>query len=462
MILMSEYNILDSDINLFLITNFLASFICTIWFLFIFRVRKYLFIKPSILVLFCSHVFLQWPLALFSTYCQKFLAEPITLQILIHSYIFFGLFIASGTFINESKETWARIISKPALSLESVFRDCFILLGFAVGFIIVYFNYNPFESTGIYAVFAKPENYDVMRDLSYNLLPLPMKYGLSILQSVLLPMIGSLAMYALVRDWKRITWRKALGYVMIIAVCIFFISLTGARYAVVKLLLSAFIVVFLFRAYKVSFLKMALGFGLILIPAALITLLREGKAFSLYTLADYLINGIIVHRILCTPLQVGLWHLQYSELHGFFGPGAIPKFGALFDMDPLIVPKIIGQYYLPNPNFETHSDCAYLLSYYSYFGLWSIPLSLILLLSLDWILKIYSRISISLLIPCVAVISVACLEFVQSDFTTILISHGFAITVLFFWFWDNLRKKPVFSLIFGDKRAVKVRHRSIP
>jgi len=94
------------------------------------------------------------------------------------------------------------------------------------------------------------------------------------------------------------------------------------------------------------------------------------------------------------------------------------------------VPNYIGLRYQPNAGPTVSAGAGYLLTYYSYFGVASLLISLIGLWLLDMAVYVYGKLSPSFLIPCVSAVSLSTLSFISSDYTTVLVTHGFAVTLI--------------------------------
>jgi len=421
---MEEYRLLETPVSAYLLFNLICTFFCALWLTRLFQTRRHLFLKPSLFVLAITHVFFQWPCFLFAGYVENFLPDPYPLALVIHGYVALGILISTNTGEQSSIDTWHRLPNFSEVPCRSAVFVMGALALFIVAILAIYCAVIPFRETGIYAIFFAPSKYDDLRTTSFNKLPTLLRYAFRLMADVAAPLLAScLALLGAMR-WQRRERGMALAFFTAILPLAAINGLTGARYDSVKLLATAFVAIVLF--YRVPFrpiryFSLALA---ALIPAAIITLLRESQALSVANSIAYLFEHILFHRVLVTPFQVGVWHVQFAQLIEQFGISAIPKLAALVDVAPTIVPLVIGKTYVPHPTFDSFCNGGYLLTYYSYFGAIALPICLSLLFILDGMLCLYRRLSPVLLVPCIATFLMCALELIQTDFTTALLSHG--------------------------------------
>jgi hypothetical protein len=421
---MEEYRLLETPLSTYVLFNAACTIFCAVWLAWLFGTRRHLFLKPSLFLLTITHVFFQWPSFLFAGYVESFLPEPYPISLLIHGYIILGTLISTHTGEKTALEIWGRLPNFADVApRQMVFVVC--LLGAFIGLILVaYCSAIPFSETGIYAAIFAPSDYDVLRTTSFENLPSLLRYAFRLMADAAAPWLAScLALIGTIL-WRRgkpsfsmMLWATVLPLAAVN-------GLTGARYDSVKLLATAAAAIIIFHRIPfrpIRYLTVGLA---ALIPAALLTLLRENQALSLANSFIYLFEHILFHRVLVTPFQVGVWHVQFAQLAEQFGIAAIPKLAALMEVAPTAVPLVIGKIYLPHPTFNSFCNGGYLLTYFSYFGPIALPICLGLLFMLDGILFLYRKLSPLLLVPCIATFLMCCLELIQSDFTTALLSHG--------------------------------------
>lgn len=427
---MEEYRIFETSITPFLLFNAAGTLSCAVWFISLFVSKRYLFVKPSMFVLSATHIFFQWPSLLFAGYVEVFLPDSLGLSLFVHGYVLIGLLISSNTAERISLDIWnslSQFWQTPKNSLTIV--TC--ALGGTIGSILIaYFCVVPFNATGIYAAIFDPSKYDDFRTASFENLPTVLRYGFRLMADAACPILAGVFASIGATCWRR----RKLSVVLVCLAGVFALAIlngiTGARYDSVKLLAASILAVaFLhhlpFQPFRLAFLTLA-----ILVPAALMTLLRENQALSLTNSLSYLFDHILFHRVLVTPFQVGVWYVQFSQLVEQLGISAIPKLAALMEIDSTVAPAIIGKIYVPHPTFESHCNGGFLLTYYSYFGAIAFPICVALLLALDSMLYLYRFVSPSLRAPCLAASLMCTLDLVQTDYTTVLLSHGVFFVVL--------------------------------
>lgn len=425
-----EFDLLDTQVTPFLIINAIAAICAFIWLIILFRDNRFLFAKPSVVLLVATHFLFQWPLAVYSGFFEQFLPNPAVMPILVHTYIFVGLFLSVYMGSNATKHVWRQLIHEDD---TVTFHDRTpTMIAFVICFLIIagFFFFVPIRETGLFAVIFVPEKADYYRSYSFTKLPLLMQYAYQLFESSLAPF--TVCLFALWGE-RALAQRRLLTVIPIalaIGLILVSVALTGARYSAVKVLLA--LIAVLGYEHGIPWKPLRYGFILcvILIPAALLTLMREGNDLTVGNLVWYLGRGIFVHRMFVVPLQVGAWHIHYTQIHDLFGISAVQKLAILLGADSVSVPRLIGSEYAHSSTIETWSNAGYLFSYYSYFGSIAIVFNIALLLLLDYALVVYKHLSGNVLLAAVATVAVTMLDFIKSDYTTALISHGFVCTLL--------------------------------
>lgn len=421
--------------RMYALSNWFFFIATVLWSSFIFYKRRYYFIKPSILLITFSIIFFQLPLALYSDMYEAAVPDPYVLGFLIHAYILVGLCVSLFTFQESTRSVWNRITRELAIDYRVNKPAVFILAGVVICIVSVYFDHVPLRETGLYAVLTNPAMAVVARERSLKLLDNhALVYAFSLMTSSLAPMLAVMffwmgAKYLLQRRFVplAITGIGAISLMIIV-------SLPGARVSAVNLLLVVSISFYLVRRFPFHPVKISLLFILIVTPGVLIGVYREGMywegrefGFDLYL--QYLWD-FIGRRILQDPLKVGSWYIHDAQTYGLFGVSAVPKLAAITGYDALDVTNYIGLRYQPKAGPTVSAGAGYLLTYYSYFGIISLLISLIGLWLLDMAIFVYKKLSQPLLIPCISVVSLSTLSFISSDYTTVMVTHGFAVTLI--------------------------------
>jgi len=416
--------------SLYAIINWFFFITCVSLLGFIFYSRRYYFVKPSIQLITFSILFFQFPLAIFSETQEVAVPDPYILSFLIHGYILMGLAVSLYTFQDTSRTVWKRItegrVSDPRVNERAIV----ILTGAVICIVSIYLVPVPVRETGLYAVFANPSMAVVAREHSLKLLDnQALVYAFSLMTSSIAPMLAvMLSALGTHLFFERRFFSLAIISLAIISLMLA-VSLPGARVSAVNLLFVICISFFLIKGIPFHPARLFLLFILIVTPGVLIGMYREGKAFGFDLYLQYLWD-FIGRRILQDPLEVGSWYIHHAQTYGFFGIPALPKLAALTGFDALNVPNYIGLRYQPNAGPTVSAGAGYLLTYYSYFGVASLLISLIALWLLDMAVYVYEKLSHSFLIPCVSAVSLSTLSFISSDYTTVLVTHGFAVTLI--------------------------------
>jgi len=403
--------------SLYSVINWFFFFTCALLLGFIFYSRRYYFIKPSILLIAFSIIFFQFPLAIFSDAYEGTVPDPYILSFIIHGYILMGLAVSLYTCQDESKTVWKRItgnsVSERCVNKHAVF----LLAGVVICIGSIYLVHVPFRETGLYAVIANPAMAVVARERSLKLLDnQALVYAFSLMTSSIAPMLAVM----LSGIGANLFFKRRLFPLVIICLAVvslmIVVTLPGARVSAVNLLLVMCISFFLIKGLPVHPGRLIFLFVLIVTPGVLIGMYRDGRAFGFDLYLQYLWD-FIGRRILQDPLEVGSWYIHHAQTHGFFGIPALPKLAAITGFDSLNVPNYIGLRYQPNTGPTVSAGAGYLLTYYSYFGVASLLISLIGLWLLDMAVYVYEKLSPSFLIPCVSAVSLSTLSFISSDYT---------------------------------------------
>jgi hypothetical protein len=183
--------------------------------------------------------------------------------------------------------------------------------------------------------------------------------------------------------------------------------------------------------------RIALLFALVLAPAVLLTVLREGKTLTGSVFYDYLTRAIF-SRVFEIPIAMGAFYVHYAQTYGGFGVAGMAKLATLLGVDPINTPNVIGSLYSGSRLLTVSANSGYLFAYYGYFGMVALPLSLIGVWLLDLAVPLYMRLRLQILLPTVAATSLTTLSFMSSDYTPVLVTHGFAVVVLIAWFLNRV------------------------
>jgi hypothetical protein len=466
----------------FCIINLVLAVVASIWIIRIYLNKKYLFVKPSIVLLLYTHIFFQWPMALMPGYCERMLANPYVISFLINGYVIIGLFISPFIFQDKAKLVWSRVTSiEVTKESEPPYISIFILFFLMLLTTLVYLSYIPYSDTGLYTIFSDPANSAVAREKSLKLIDSQaIKYLYSLTRSCVVPLLFSCAFLRILMRWDSSRFNSLETYleIVILFLATTFSSVTGERTFLAYWVLLGGLVILWKNGLKLNPIKIICFVLLPILPTLIITLLREGAGnigfnnfLSFGVILKYI--GLIIDRMFVVPFKVGLWYVKYAQDVGSFGIGAFPKLANLFGATPLNAPNIIGLEYAPAHYAEGGSGVAkwfesiglgsltpaftlpstpseldmpgtgilksvsagagYILSYYGYLGIISFPISLLGLLALDLSVLVYEKLKGNFLIPCLVSISLMCLGFINADYTVVLLTHGFVGIIILAW-----------------------------
>lgn len=418
------------DATFFVLLNWLLTLSMATWLLMVLSKARYLIVKPSIMLLGFTHIFFQWPLCIYAAYLELYLPDPYDVSIMIHGYMFIGFLFMSFTFRKEARVVWCHVTNKQFRG-DSNLRGMYILFGFCALITFFYLKIVPINQTGMYALFIDPELATTAREDSLKLIDSQfLKYAYSFMASGLsLLLVSMLAL--LIRDdfmLKQKKIHRALFSIMVILVLMVVVSLTGARGYAVNLVLVMAATFFLRAGAKFPIGKSLMVACVVLFPAAVLTIAREGAEAHWDTLI-----GSLLLRSFVIPFDVGTWYAHYAQHNGFIGVLGIPKLAALLEEPVIDVPNIIGLAYAAFPIPTISANAGYLLSQYSYWGLYALPISLAALFFLEIILLVFVKLDGRIVLPAVASIAPIMLAFISVDYTVVWITHGLLVVLFSAW-----------------------------
>lgn len=154
----------------------------------------------------------------------------------------------------------------------------------------------------------------------------------------------------------------------------------------------------------------------------------------------------VLNRMLVVPMQVSVWNFMYAESEQINGLKTLPLSRRLFG-DSVNIPELVYQKYgtIYSEGDKTSTSTApasFFLAYPAFLGVGGFILALFLVLALDLFLAIFSRfVNISLMPMLIGGIMIMCMNFMISDFVTVLISHGGIASFLILAIYTLLIKK---------------------
>lgn len=389
------------------------------------RRSRQLLVKPTIIVAIVLNVTLQWPAAFESVRIYARLDHPWTYFFLVQVFGLLLTTMALWTHRDVASDVAARLRATPWEQLRWPRRIWGPLALFSASYVAIYLAVVPFSSTGIYAVLTAPGEAAAAREASLKLLTNPfLTYGYFFNAKVLLIV---LAVVAVVNLRGAVTQPlRFVATTAVLAALAFASALSGGRAFAVWIIMSALLIPFAKRGFRVRPRLVILPLvALLLIPAAL-TLLREGNDITPTTLVTSSYDTIIRDRILGSGVETGWAYLDYAEKNGLLGPEGWPRLAPLAGVEPVNLPNIISRNYFPSSlAFDSGlANANFMFAYYLYFGFWSIPLSLLLLMLLDLPLYFTQRMNGGLLLAFVVMGIVNAVSLAEAEITTAFVTHG--------------------------------------
>ena len=416
-----------TTLDAFVLLNWSLTIASGIWLAITFRRNRFLFIKPSILVLFWSHIFFQWPGSIYSSYYEKVLPDPYAFVLLLHGFVLIGLLVSTQTYHQGAKVIFRRVtIPQPV----NIVLPTVLLGAYCAAVTFVYLRVVPLTSTGLYVILAHPALAAVAREDSLKLISnAPLQYAYQVMANAAAPLLAvnlTLLGSRALRAGKII---RGLLMCVTLLLVLLVASLPGNRATAAKLLLVIALAAFLRRGLPFRPLHFLVVVTVILAPAVLITLLREGKSFTGTLFITYLTESIFT-RVFVGPINVGAFYVHYAQTHGPFGVAGVTRLASILGLVPVHAPNVIGNLYSYSGIATVSANAGFLFTYYGYFGLYSLPLSLIGLWLLDLAVPVYLRLEPELVLPTVAAAGVSSVVLISSEYTAVLVTHGFAIILL--------------------------------
>lgn len=408
-------------------------------FLVIWRYR-FLMVKPSVIVITFFHLRIQWAATFKAEYIEQFLPDPIIFLFLVQILPILGLIGSFFIFHKDTIAIFSRVSKKNLLTFsvkkEIIFIPIFIILLIA----IYYFMFIPPEKTGLYAIFFDPSKAVEAREASLKLIDFPLlRYGYSFLINVFAPFLSVFLIFVFLKYIKRIHFMSLLAASML-ALVLVLVSLPGARTPAAALIMTMIWALYLHKGIPFRPIHIILGLLAVFSIPVILTIFREGQVVDFSRFINYLKGGIF-YRVFVVPMEVGLYHVHYAQVNGFFGIAAIPKLAALFNIEPVNAANLIYTYYyqfsimIPTGLANT----SFIFSYFSYFGIFSIVISLLGLWMLDLAVLVFRKIRNDwILLAAIASLFPASMSFLSADYTIVLVTNGFILLLLLAWILDRI------------------------
>lgn len=473
--MIGEFVLRDTVLTFFVLANWIATLATAAALAFIYMRQRYLFVRPSTLLLGAAHVLYQWPLAVYSGYYQTWLPSPWGIFWIVHGTIIVALIGVCLTWRSASRRCWQRIGS-----VGDARRPLFIAFGvLAVTAALMAGTYllaMPITCTGLWALFVDAKNYPLAREVSLKLLADPIaRYALTLLSSSVAPLLtataaavllfvrGDTALKAGMIGFTVLTWLAA--------------DLNGSKSILVSLSLVVIAAIVWRDRLAIAPIKLAAMSALALCPAIVITasqtllpqqstpyprycyvaaapgeeVLDEAAIQSLVRTVEQSVVesaesapslglakssvGDMLYRAAIVPLSVGGWYVHHLQTRGAIGPDAIPRLARWRGREAINGPNVIGVVYGPlyygravAPTISAGSG--FIFSYPAYFGYGGIVLSIVGVWLLDAALGVLLWIARPLVVPLLAALSPTVFKLLEADYTAGWLSHGYGVILI--------------------------------
>lgn len=388
-----------------------------------------LIVKPTTIILIFFHVQIQWAAAVYSGFIEFYLSDPLQFAILVHGFPLIGI---TGSLLiggDESRKIWARLTAPEYLSTGMNSRVIVWFLLCITLLCSLYFTQISFGQTGLHAILFDSANAATAREASLKLVGNPLvKYGYVFFMTAFAPLGVGLCFLLMRQGYNRKDALVTSGAGLGLAALLILVSISGARSPAAKLVLALFLAYYIRKGVPLKISYIVVAIVVVLAIPTMLSILREGRILNMSLFFDYLKGGI-AHRVFIVPMKTALWHTHFVQEQGLVGIAGIRKLALLTGVDPVSLPLMIYSRYTAAPLEYGTSPTCYVFTYYSYFGIWSLPFTIGALWLLDLVLVVYRSLSDNLLLPCVVAVSISSIMFISADFTTVLLSHGFLVVL---------------------------------
>lgn len=407
--------------------NVLACLVASAVFLKLLLSRREFLIKPSVQILFYTHVFIQWPFVVRQAWVANVLPYPADAVLLIHGFVLIGLAVSLLSWRGHALEIFSRVTKAGANFIHGAMPYVIALLALSTIATVIHIHAVPLSEAGLVVAVIDPDLASEAREESFKLVDSALvRYGFSLLTSTFAP-ITAVLLFGLItaafrehRVFQAVLWLGTLTALIVI------VSLTGARMFAVLIFFAILTAAVLRRGFSINPFWASIGAAVIITPPVILTLLRQGLLTDLALFPEYYWD-LIGHRVFGSPLETGLWYMHFEQIFGPLGISGIPRLAELFGVPIVNVPNQIGLMYTSTPILSVSANAGFLFAFYAYFGMIALPICLAALWSLDFAFLLLARLDAQLLLPTLAAMAAAGLSFLQSDFTVTLVSHGYAL-----------------------------------
>lgn len=444
----------------FQLGNVVATLLALSILAYLFIRRPQVFVRPSMQVLAFYHLLIQWPVAYLSRFIESWVHDPWHVFMLVHGFVLIGIPLALSGSRQAVREIWSRLRGDGAGVSDNTWAVNALFVA-AIGCAAVYLTAVDITDTGLYVLLTDPVHASEARVESLKALQsmLP-KYALSVLSSTIAPLFTAYAVFAWLH--RTNTWRWNSLYPALLLPVVWTLALLSGAKGIAVFLVMVVVATYLWdRRLRLPLAAAVLVIPIMLVPAVAYVVVIANAHYEVGAMAlmDRLAEAIL-KRAFLVPATTGIWHIDYAQTEGVVGVAGQLRLASALGIESIRLPMVIGQYYGPayyGDEVATHfsANTGFLFTTYACFGLFGLPLALAMLLCCDLPLILLRLLPRSWLVPAMGATSVAVLKFIQSDYTTVWLTHGFGLIVLVAWvLWAMREFRQVMS---SDRHRVSVR-----
>jgi hypothetical protein len=429
----------------FQLGNVVATLLALTVLAYLFIRRPQVFVRPSMQVLAFYHLLIQWPVVYLSRFIESWVHDEWHVFILVHGFVLIGIPLALSSSRQSVSEIWSRLRGDAAGASDQTWTVIALFLA-AIGCAAVYLTAVDIRDTGLYVLLTDPVHASEARVESLKALQsmLP-KYALNVLSSTIAPLFTAFAVFAWLHRTNGSRWSNV--YPALLLPVVWGLALLSGAKGIAVFLVMVILATYLWdRRLRLPLAAAVLAIPIMLIPAAayVVVIANANYEVGAMALMDRLIEAIL-KRAFLVPATTGIWHIDFAQTEGVVGIAGQLKLASALGVESIRLPMVIGQYYGPayyGDEVATHfsANTGFLFTAYACFGLFGLPLALAMLLCCDLPLVLLRLLPRPWLVPALGATSVAVLKFIQSDYTTVWLTHGFGLIVLLAWALWALRE----------------------
>jgi hypothetical protein len=429
----------------FQLGNVVATLLALTVLAYLFIRRPQVFVRPSMQVLAFYHLLIQWPVVYLSRFIESWVHDEWHVFILVHGFVLIGIPLALSSSRQSVSEIWSRLRGDAAGASDQTWTVIALFLA-AIGCAAVYLTAVDIRDTGLYVLLTDPVHASEARVESLKALQsmLP-KYALNVLSSTIAPLFTAFAVFAWLHRTNGSRWSNV--YPALLLPVVWGLALLSGAKGIAVFLVMVILATYLWdRRLRLPLAAAVLAVPIMLIPAAayVVVIANANYEVGAMALMDRLIEAIL-KRAFLVPATTGIWHIDFAQTEGVVGIAGQLKLASALGVESIRLPMVIGQYYGPayyGDEVATHfsANTGLLFTAYACFGLFGLPLALAMLLCCDLPLVLLRLLPRPWLVPALGATSVAVLKFIQSDYTTVWLTHGFGLIVLLAWALWALRE----------------------